>query len=274
MSTRDSRSYESPESSDSENEKYAYALPFPLEYEVPDELSDVPPEIPEREPIERIPLQNRHPEESSTNRHMAPDLYTTLTHKHIPSIYSTPSHSTEFRANTAVTDSAFDITHLQSTTTINEGPLKSHSRIKIMVLLFLVLAILIGMVSLVVSLVAVFVTREVGGGDGSVVTMEEMAALQEEVMALQTTIAMMTNQTSGSVNLTSFYESCEAETKTRRCDTEQGYNVEFSCMTGSLPMEKVVISYCHYIMTYIERCFHSPGIYDTRPILLCNRRAW
>lgn len=257
MSARSSRSYETPDSSDSE--EGTYASPFPLEYEVPGDLSDVPPEIPEREPIELIPLQNTHPDESTTDSHMTPQLYTTLTHKHMPSVYSTPSHSTEFRANTAITDSAFDITHLQSTTTINEeidGPLKSHSRVKTMILLFLLLAILIGMASLVVSLVAVFATREGGVENESVVTMEEMAALREEVLELQTTIALMANQTSASVNLTTFYESCEPEMKTRRCDTEQGYNVEFSCITGSLSLEKVVnITMLRYWATYHGICF-------------------
>lgn len=257
MSTRSSRSYETPDSSDSEDG--TYASPFPLEYEVPGDLSDVPPEIPEREPIELIPLQNAHPDESITDRHVASQLYTTLTHKHMPSVYSTPLRSTEFRVNTAITDSTFDITHLQSTTTINEdidGPLKSHSRVKMMILLFLLLAFLIGMASLVVSLVAVFVTREGGVGDESVVTMEEMMALQEEVLELQKTIALMANQTSGSVNLTTFYESCQPEMKTRVCDTD---DVEFSCKTGSLSLEKEVnitywvtyISYHDIIMFFI-----------------------
>lgn len=276
MSTRSSRSYETPDSSDSEDG--TYASPFPLEYEVPGDLSDVQPEIPEREPIELIPLQDAHPDESTTDRYVAPQLYTPLTHKHMPSVYSTPSHGTEFRANTAITDSTFDITHLQSTTTINEeidGPLKSHSRVKMMILLFLLVAILIGMVSLVVSLVAVFVTREGGVGDENVVTTEQMAALREEVLELQTTIALMENQTSVSVNLTTFYESCQPEMETTMCDT---HDVEFSCITGSLSLEKEVNitilrywGYIYYIMTYV---FHPPGTHDAGPILLCDWRPW
>lgn len=240
MSSSLTRSYESPESSDSEDDKYA--SPSPLEYEVPGDLSDSPPELPERDPIH----PSTHPDESTTDRDMPSDLYTTLTHKHMPSVYSIPCHSTEFRANTAVTDSTFDITHLQSTTTINEdidAPLKFHSRVKMMILLFLLLAIMIGMVSLVVSMVAVFVTRGAEGINDSCVTMEDMAALQQEVLELQTTIAMMMNQTSDgsvSLNLTSYYDSCMQDMRIRRCDTEQGYNVEFSCITPSLPLEKVV----------------------------------
>ena len=240
--------YEQPESSETEEDRHDYTSPAPIDYEVPDSVSDTTPEIPQREfgrPAAPLP-----PKKVKDSKHR-PKLYTTLTHTHAPSVYSTPSHSVEFRTTTAVSGSMLDITSIETGLDYNgtriavdketdDTPPKSRARFncKVAISIFLVVAVAIGMVSLIVSVVAVIVTRETGSAEVDLV--EEMEALQEEVMELQMTVEQAMSQTSGSVDLSELFENCDMETRDESCIRGQDFNVETPCVTNNLPIEKEV----------------------------------
>ena len=246
MSSRSSRSYAEPENSETEEDMYVYASPEPLEYEVPSNLSGAGFELPER--MRYPPPPRTHKKMSSDNSSSDPTLslvYTTLTHTHMPSIYSTPSHSMEFRSNNTIADSALSLTHQRTADTQiaeeTEGglnlPRKSYSRIKATVVVILLMAVVIGILSLVVGVVAVFVTRGPGGND---VSQDELTALQEEVSELRTVVGQVINQTNGSVDFSAFYESCTTESVRDRCNPEQDSEEVFSCQTAPITLEKEV----------------------------------
>lgn len=264
MSDRSStcRTYEEQQNSDTEEDMYAYASPIPIAYEVPGSLSHTPPEMPERT-IRPPPPHNLRMKNSDDDSYSKPltKLYTTLTHAHVPSIYSTPSHSVEFRLNAAVIESSLDLVNLQrdSSTPLDEEkdvPRRSHSRVKMTILVFLLVAVAIGTISLVVSIVAVFVKRDTSSGDLESVSIEEMVALREEVVELQTAIEQVTNQTSGYVDFSAFYDSCITETKEESCNPELVPGVEFPCRTDTLPLNKTVLLavLIHASSSKIELC--------------------
>ena len=237
--------YEQPESSETEEDRYDYASPTPVDYEVPDNVSDTTPETPQRElgrpsaPLPPKMIKDKY----------RPKVYTTLTHTHAQSVYSTPSHSTEFRTNAAVSGSMLDITSIETALDYNgtriavnketDAPSKSRARFncKVAVFIFLIVAVVIGMISLVVSVVAVIVTRETGSAD--VDLMEEMEALQKEVTELQMTVEQAMNRTSGTVDLSELYDACDMDDDEQPCNTEIGINVE-PCRTRDLQVEKEV----------------------------------
>ena len=238
--------YEQPESSETEEDRYDYTSPAPVDYEVPDNASDATtPETPQRElgrPAAPLPPKIK-------NSKYRPKLYTTLTHTHAQSVYSTPSHSTEFRTNTAVSGSMLDITSIETGLDFNGTRIpinkeadalpKSRAKFncKVAVFIFLVVAVVIGMISLVVSVVAVIVTRESGSTD----LVQEMEALQKEVMELQVTVEQTMNQTRGMVDLSELYEGCTMDMNTKPCNTAIGLGSNREpCVTNNLPVEKEV----------------------------------
>ena len=265
--------YELPEeTSETEADMYDYSTSAPVDYEEPDNTSDtLPPEIPERE--QHIAKPPTHPppilhQGESDNEDEQDDiydnnntstrckLYTTLTHVHMPSIYSTPSHSMEFRTNTAVSDSMLDLNSEATITTpppaVTHPDQNSHTlsanwnvksshrcRTKMVILMFLLVAVAIGMISLIVSVVAVFVTSRTTESTDSL-NLTDMMELQEQVQLLQTEVEIMRNRTTGSVDISSFYDGCEKETKSNRCNPEEGFGIEFSCITECLDLEKMV----------------------------------
>ena len=253
--------YDDPESSESEKEMYEYASPAPLDYEVPDHSSETAPDnqpndtLPEREvmrppshppPILPVKDTTRVEKQKLTLR----ELYTTLTHAHVPAVYSTPLHSMEYRTNTVVTDSTLNIINLGSdnhtppstplpkdTLSLSRQLNGHHSRTRAAILFFLLAAVVVGVVSLAVSVIAVFVTR---GNSEAGVAMEDVSTLQVEVQQLQMSVELARNQTSGSVDLSALYQSCDTHTSSRVCNPEEGYADGFSCLTDPLSLEQEV----------------------------------
>lgn len=293
-----------PEFLETEGDTDDYASPDALDYEVPDQSSETAPKLPEREPVRpsshppALPRKNCNGtlcctaaledchatlvresdavEVEKKQKITLCKLYTTLTHPHIPSVYSTPSHSMEFKikANAAISDSSLDIVNLESsgTTTPPPSPLhhekvslslprpyRQNTRAKLAVSVFLVAAIAVAVISLAVSIVAVFVVTDSGreGSNGvveaadqevscntseaAVVMMENITSLQVEIQQLQRAVKQQQarNETNGTLDLSSFYQSCQLETASKRCigdQTEEG----LSCPTDSLPLDKEV----------------------------------
>ena len=242
------------ESSETEEDMYDYTSPTPLEYEVPDNRSDTPPDIPEREKRHIKPPPS-HPPPTLPKKHgripqgqaKGQKVYTPLTHQHLPTVYSTPSHSQEFRSNIATADH-LDVVNLEfdqptspqaAHKTKGEAfaSSKSRSRAKVAILVFLFVAVVVGTISLVVSLAAVFLTSD--SDSSGTVTMDDITALQEEVQQLQTVAE--TNQTRATVDLSSFYDSCDIESKRRECIFPRDFNeFDFPCPTDPLTLEKEV----------------------------------
>ena len=302
--------YEQPEveeDSETEQDVYDYTSPAPVEYEVPDNASDTAPEVPERGPhiITKPPAHpppilhqsddsdDEEEEGQNYDNHTSASrkVYTMLTHVHMPLIYSTPSHSMEFRANTAINNSSLDIVNLDSAPSSSSPapppPPPSHmdngphflpdsrgakspvshrrSRAKAAIMVFLLAAVVIGIVSLIVSVVAVFVTGDTGSTSDSAEALT-VESLQEEVQLLQSEVEQMRNRTTGSVNISSFYENCETESKIERCTPEEGLGIEFSCITDELTLDKEV---CSGLQNILSTWRDSPSVctYNPKPFV-------
>ena len=293
-----------PEFLETEGDTDDYASPDALDYEVPDQSSETAPKLPEREcvrPLSHPPalprkdyngtlcctaaMEDCQPtlvresdavEVEKKQKITLCKLYTTLTHPHIPSVYSTPSHSMEFKlkANAAISDSSLDIVNLESsgTTTPPPSPLhqkvslslprpyRHNTRTKLAVSVFLVAAIAVAMISLAVSIVAVLVVTDSGRegsnrveaadqevscntSEAAVVMMENITSLRVEIQQLQRAVEEQQARikTNGTLDLSSFYQSCQLETASKRCIADQT-DEGLSCPTDSLPLEKEV--YC------------------------------
>ena len=268
----------------SQQDGYDYTSPvLPVDYEVPDGVceSDGGPETPERyynaPPSHPPPTLPGGENDQYTHNDKGRKMYTRLTHTHTPSIYSTPTHSiADFRTNTAASESALDIVNLESNSSTPVPTDKTKdprslscssalcSRAKVAIFVFLLVAVVIGMVSLAVSVIAVLATNDSGDGSNSIdsstdsssvssdttlsMEVENMiAALQLEIQRVQSTVDQVMNQTTDafmnvsiSLNVSSLYESCHTDTQRNRCNPESGLGEEFSCATESLPYEREV----------------------------------
>ena len=281
-------SYNELENSETEEDMYEYASPAPLDYEVPDQSSETVPDNQSHDPLPVIPPREAirppsHPPPILPGRETIDAtgtrekeglalhrLYTALTHAHVPSVYSTPSHSMEFRTNAAVSESTLNIVNLnydnatspstplpvQTDSLSLPQDLKRHSRARAAILVLLLAAVVVGVVSLAVSVVAMFVTR--GAGSGGDNPMEELISLQDEVQQLQRSVELAVNQTSGSVDLSSLYENCEREVSRTECSPEQGLSEGFSCLTDPQPLDIevcVCVCACMYVCAWCV-CMH------------------
>ena len=263
---------------ETEEDMSDYASPSPLDYEVPDQSTENTPETPAREPegpssypptlprkgcntvlVEAGSLQTKEKEKLTLSK-----LYTALTHTHIPSVYCTPSHSMEFRrTNTAVFESTLDIVNLESSGTTASPPptplqhkdksslslhqpYRHYSRAKVAVLVFLVTAITVAIISLGVSIVAVFVVTESGTTSATTATseaamMENITSLQTQIQQLEREVEHVRNETnSATLELSSLYQNCLQEIRKESCSLPNSEG--FVCVSDPLPLEKEVCS--------------------------------
>ena len=229
----DRSSYNQQENSDTEEDMYT----APFEYEVPTVSSS--PEVPERPHVKPSKRMVHAPNGSVSpkgNDRRLLKVYTTLTHAHTPSIYSTPSQSMVFPGTNSAAEVEVDAS--QPHVSEEKVTLRSCSKIKTIILVCLAIAVAVAIISLIVSIIAVTASRPTE--PEGCCDMREMVALQREVGELSAVVGRVRNRTGGYADLSSFYQSCMLETRVKRCAPEQGFAEPFSCTTDSLPSEKPV----------------------------------